>query len=424
MKEILKFLKLMIVTGLSGGFAFIGFVFYRAYDDGRIWAPAPPPTPEQIATAEFNAQVWALVWVALWALFLAAAALAVVRFLYVPALNARERIPYDPVTGLAPVVRRNVAPFWQRIIGHNEYDEFDPNLSTAPHRKVYSNGTMRVTSQTDGLDPHAQADYARSSWQVQNTVARKGRGASVGESRLLSGEAAAKAELARMRLDAARAKLGDSQKDEPVKALPLPAVSFREAVDMSTPTQWILGQGAEQQPANPAMAGKLLSFDPRSSHMALIGATRTGKTSSTGLMIVALARRHGVHPIVFDGKGGLDWGPLDQVVEWHDLNDGNLAPYVESLVAVYQKRFALLRDANKSHVYQLPAERRPVPILAIFEEFGEHFTALDKTERSAAGQSMNTLFRLGQAAMISRDRSRVRITRVRFGIRYTPLRLQ
>ena len=404
MKEIAKFLKLMILTSISGGFAFIGYTFYAGYEDGRIFAaepPPPPPTAHELALAAFDAQLWLFFRWTLLALLLACLALVIVRFLYVPALNARERIPYDPATGLAPVIRRNVAPWWKRLTGHNEYDEFDPNLATAPHRKIWSNGRMVVAAESDGLDPHAQADYARGSWGVQGSIARKGRGLSVGESRLLSGEAAARAELQRMKVSAAKAKLGDAPAQDTPLLPPPPPLSFREAIEQSTPTSWILGQGAEQQPATPQAVGKLLAYDPRSSHIALIGATRTGKTSNTGLMVVMLARRHGLHPIVFDGKGGLDWGPLDGVVEWHNMTESNLGAYIDSLVQVYDKRYQKLIQLGKGHIYQLPAERRPVPIFAMFEEFGEHFTALGKAERMAVGKQMNTLFRLGQAAGIT-----------------------
>lgn len=393
MKEILKFLKLMIVTGLSGGFAFIGFALYRGYDEGRIWAPAPPPTPAQQATAEFNAQVWALVWVAVVVLFLAAVALAVVRFLYVPALNARERIPYDPATGLAPVVRRNVAPFWQRMIGHNEYDEFDPNLSTAPHRKVYSNGTMRVTSQSDGLDPHAQADYARGSWAVQNTVARKGRGASVGESRLLSGEAAAKAELARMKLEAARAKLADKQVVEPLKLLP--EVKQLTVSDSLNQTLDLWKRSGEQVATlGQASGGALATWTPRmASVVAIVGANGTGKSSNAGASCVASMVMWGWHVVALEPAEKSDWLKFKSHIQRVPVDGRNYTNVLSGLMEEFDRRAALNAQYQVSHADELPEALRPPKLGVLLEEFGYMYR---KCSTSRLENDLDNLFSMAR----------------------------
>ena len=187
MKDVFAFLKLIIIAAIAGGFLLIGYTFYDAYDNQRIFAPAPPPTANEIAMASFDAQIWMAIKWSFILLVICALALAVVRFLYVPAVNARERIPYDPITGMLPLVRKNVAPWWKRMTGHNEYDELDGNLAATPHRKVWSNGKLDVVANTHGMPIESQAEYARGSWGVQGSIARKGRGMSIGEARFMSG---------------------------------------------------------------------------------------------------------------------------------------------------------------------------------------------------------------------------------------------
>jgi len=59
-------------------------------------------------------------------------------------------------------------------------------------------------------------------------------------------------------------------------------LNFRDALEQSTPDQWIIGQNEE--------SGELAYFAPRTDvHGAIVGATGSGKTESTGLMIVIQA---------------------------------------------------------------------------------------------------------------------------------------
>lgn len=408
MKEIAKFLKLMILTSISGGFAFIGYTFYAGYEDGRIFAaepPPPPPTAHELALAAFDAQLWAVTKWALLLLLLLACGLALLRFLYVPI--KRSNLIYPDERGNWPLLKMPTYKDHNGTIHHTWHNE---NLSAAPGTTYAYNGTVNYTGHQDAATPD-QYRFASMGWghQIAQAVASTGK-ITAGAVNAIAGRSPERIERERLQTERERLRLQLVQdrlnrgtpvvQDAPLLPPP-PPLSFDEAIAQSTPTHWILGQGAEQQPANPHAVGQPLVYDPRSSHIALIGATRTGKTSNTGLMVVMLARRHGLHPIVFDGKGGLDWGPLDGVVEWHDMNDGNLGAYIDGLVQVYEKRYQKLIQLGKGHIYQLPAERRPVPVFAMFEEFGEHFTSLAKAERLAVGKQMNTLFRLGQAAGIT-----------------------
>lgn len=408
MRDILAFFKFLIIAGIAVAFAFGGYVLYDAYMSQRIFSPAPPPTAHEVAVAARWIEIWFWAKASLLALVVFALYAAVMRFLMVPAINSRERISYDPQTGLLPLVRRNVSPWWRRLMGHNEYDELDGNLAATPHRKVWSNGKLDVAANTHGIAPESQIDYARGSWGVQGSVARKGRGMSIGEARFVSGEFHAKALRERERAEAIREKRLSS--NQPLVALPAPSphdpLSLAEAIAQSDANSWIIGQATELQPTEGiTQVGKLSVFKPRNSHAAIIGGTGSGKTASTGLLFAFYARKFGYHPIVMDGKNGIDWRPLQSVVEWHNMDADSFEWQIQALTAIFNERWQLLETIGAKTIYQLPVERRPTPIVVIFEEFGDIWTEVigrrSKEDRHTLVQSVNHLFRLCRATGIT-----------------------
>lgn len=409
MKDFIRSVMAVAFLLLMAGMAFIGYTFYDAYQAKRIFAPAPPPTAHEIQIAAFDAWVWFGVKSGLQVAIVLGVYWAAVRFLWVPTVKAREEIRYDPETGMLPVVRRNVAPMWKRMIGHNEYDEFDGNLSVAPHRKVYSNGHMSVTAEHDGIDPITQAEYARGTWGVQGSIARKGKGMTVGEGRYLSGEFHEKAQLNKERaLQARDRREAAMQKSLPVVDLVLPImpdITIREAIEQSTERAWVIGQATDAQPV-PGFkeVGRLLTFDPRTSHVAIIGGTGSGKTASTGLLMALYARQFGIHPVLLDGKEGIDWGPLDGAVEWHSMTADTIEWQINAVMSVFQKRWDYLKDNGIPNIYKIPANKRPVPILLMMEEFGDVWAELrnsDKALYKEMGQKIDKLFRLARATGIT-----------------------
>ena len=406
MKDIVAFFKFLIIAGVAVALGLVSYVFYDAYMARRIFVPAPPPTAHEIAIAARWVEVWFWVKASLLALVVFALYAAVQRFLMVPALNSRERISYDPQTGMLPLVRRNVAPWWKRVTGHNEYDELDGNLAATPHRKVWSNGRMTVEANTHGIAPESQVEYARGSWGVQSSVARKGRGMSVGEARFASGEFHAKAQFAKERAEIIREKrLASTQPLLPVPAMADP-ICLADAIRQSDGNNWITGQATELQPAEGfAQVGKLSVFKPRNSHAAIIGGTGSGKTASTGLLFAFYARKFGYHPIVLDGKNGIDWRPLQGIVEWHNMDAESFEWQLQALTAIFAERWRTLEAAGAKTIYHLPADERPVPMLVIFEEFGDIWTEAlgmrTKEARQALVQAVNHLFRLCRATGIT-----------------------
>lgn len=406
MKDIAAFFKFLIIAGLAVGFALSAYVVYDAYVTERIFAPAPPPTANEIAVAAQWVWVGFATKVGLIILVLFGVFGVIMRFLIVPATNARERIPYDPQTGMLPMVRRNVAPAWKRAIGHNEYDELDGNLAATPHRKVWSNGKMLVEANTHGIAPESQVDYARGSWAVQSSVARK-KGMSIGEARFASGEFHARAQRERERTETMRERRLANQVPLALPALPLlQPLSLAEAIAQSSANDWIIGQATELQPVEGSKdAGKLSIFKPRNSHAAIIGGTGSGKTASTGLHFAFYARKFGYHPIVLDGKNGIDWRPLQGVVEWHNMDADSFEWQIQALTGIFKERWALLESSNAKTIYQLPAQQRPVPIVVIIEEFGDIWTEVlgsrSKEDKQVIIQSVNHLFRLCRATGIT-----------------------
>ncbi len=409
MKDVLGFLKLIVILVIAGALLFFGYTFYRAYDEHRLFVPKPPPTVQELQIAAANAWVWFGVKVALMIALVLGIFLAVLRFLYVPAVNSRERIPYDPETGMLPLVRKNVAPMWKRITGHNEYDELDGNLAATPHRKVWSNGVLNVAANTHGLTPETQAEYARGSWGVQGSIARKGRGMTVGEGRFLSGEFHERAQLQRekaLTMKDRRERSNDNTTPMlELSASVMPPISLLEAIEQSTERGWIIGQATDLQPVQGFKeVGKLLTFDPRTSHIAIIGGTGSGKTASTGLLMALYARRFGVHPIILDGKEGIDWGPLDGVVEWHSMSAETIEWQLDAVTRIFEKRWEYLKESGLPNIYKMPANKRPVPIFLMMEEFGDVWAELrnqDKTLYKNLGQKVDRLFRLSRATGIT-----------------------
>ena len=409
MKDVLTFIKLVIIASIALALLFAGYTFYDAYKSRRIFVPPPPMTEHERQLAEFDKTLrFAFKW-SLLALVAVSGFGAAQRFLLVPAAKAREEIHYNPETGMLPVVRRNVAPIWKRIVGHNEYDEFDGNLSMTPHRKVYSNGQMIVAAETDGVDATTQAEYARASWGVQGSIARGGRGKTIGEARFLSGEFHEKAQVQRERSIAMREKRElQTQKSLPaldITASVLPDIDLYTAIEQSTDRAWVIGQATELQPVQGFKeVGKLVTFDPRTTHGAIIGGTGSGKTASTGLLMALYARRFGLHPIVLDGKEGIDWGPLNGVVEWHAMSADTIEAQLDSVMRIFQKRWDYLRDNEIPNIYKIPADKRPVPIFLLVEEFGDVWAELRNSDKSLykeLGQRVDRLFRLARATGIT-----------------------
>lgn len=203
-------------------------------------------------------------------------------------------------------------------------------------------------------------------------------------------------------LEAQRAKYENVTPAIQVESAPTPStITLQQAISQSTERAWIVGQASTRQ-ANPDVkdfAGKLLTLDYQTTHIAIIGATGGGKTASSAMLLALYARKFGVHPIVLDGKRGQDWKKYDGVVEWHLMTAETFESQIKQLMSIFEKRWQWLLDNGYDNIYSAQG-KRPQPILVIFEEFGYVWSSLPKETQAALTNPVNDLFRLCRSAGI------------------------
>lgn len=179
------------------------------------------------------------------------------------------------------------------------------------------------------------------------------------------------------------------------------AITLQQAINQSVERAWIIGQAAESQPTpeGSKRAGQLLTFDYRTTHAAIIGGTGSGKTESTAMLMVAYARKYNLHPIILDGKEGIDWRAFDGVAEWHAMSVDTVVGQFEQLMSIFDRRWEWLQKNNLSTIYKASGKRPPT-LFVIIEEFGSVWMMLDKSARADLAQKVDRLFRLGRATGI------------------------
>lgn len=140
---------------------------------------------------------------------------------------------------------------------------------------------------------------------------------------------------------------------------PLPLLA---ALQQSQPDKFILGYNEQ--------TNGLACFNPRTSiHAAIIGASGTGKTESTGMQMALLAIKYGYHLVILDPKGGVDWRLFAAHAEWYETDSTVFAHQMDALLHVHQHRYQLVRDQQVATVFDLPTPLPP--ILVMIEEYGD-----------------------------------------------------
>lgn len=180
-------------------------------------------------------------------------------------------------------------------------------------------------------------------------------------------------------------------------------LTIMDAFSRSKEREWIIGQACEQQPnreSSKQAVGSLLKVDYRTTQFAILGGSGGGKTSSTGMMFLVYAKKFKLHPIVLDGKDGLDFGPLSDcgVIEWYKITPENLAGFLKQLKDIYVERHAIMRKAGVSNIYALPPSADIKPLFVMVEEFGRVWEASGYDKEIE--RHFNDLFSLGRAAGI------------------------
>lgn len=392
----------------------VGDLTERLNERGALVVPTPLPTPTPTPTptpapvlvqyqASYSALWWYVFWSALLVLLIAGGFALLNRFLIVP---ARLRWA-DEKTGLHPVEVKPGASWLHRIgatVGlAAPVDEVvsDYNKNHAPTYVVRRDrSALNVQTSTHGLNDQDQLQFARDHVKVRNTVAQSrafpGRGGpsknqfldDAGYFDQLVEERRAKAEQARLKL----AQMQEAQSppaEEPAPQVEL--LTLKQAVERSTPQEWIIGQNQA--------SGKVAIFAPnRAQHLAILGATGTGKTKSTGMLIVGYALRFGYRVRILDGKGGEDWSVFARWCEHEPTDSGNFVALLRPIFAEFERRSALLREHKASSYRRLPEKLQPWFIL--IEEYGDLNERMKKADHDAANLMLTTMVRLARSTGI------------------------
>lgn len=137
-------------------------------------------------------------------------------------------------------------------------------------------------------------------------------------------------------------------------------ISLQEAISQSNLESWVIGQ-------NESSYCTVSIFDLV--HIGLIGATKTGKTSSTALLAMYYALKHGFHVIALDGKGGIDWGAYNAYAEVHTTTYETFSEQITQISVLHELRLKDLKRYGASTIDDVTEVNIP-HILVILEEFG------------------------------------------------------
>lgn len=186
---------------------------------------------------------------------------------------------------------------------------------------------------------------------------------------------------------------------EPPKVAELPAlpvnwrpISLLDAFRQSEPTRWLLGQN-DQGPCEFNIMDNI--------HTGLLGATGTGKTAGTALLMAYDANRSGMHVIALDGKGGVDWTQHSKYVEAWPTDYTLIPDQVGEIVRLHDLRMKEIKRANVENIYGL--DYQIPPLFVIMEEFGYTMQALDAASRKRHEQTegaLSNLMRVSRATGI------------------------
>lgn len=159
-------------------------------------------------------------------------------------------------------------------------------------------------------------------------------------------------------------------------------IDLAQAWQQSSVNRWLLGQSDH---------GATYALDmPASVHVGLLGATGTGKTSSTALMIALAARRHGWQVIVLDGKGGIDWQPYAAALEVWPADYTTIGDQLAAIERLHRGRMATLRNYGAPNIGELTDIHYP-NLLVIVEEYGHISQSLRAADGADAAEKIASL---------------------------------
>jgi hypothetical protein len=171
-------------------------------------------------------------------------------------------------------------------------------------------------------------------------------------------------------------------------------LTAQDAFAQSNANRWVLGQS----PIN----GELFELNPKeAAHYGIVGATGTGKTAYTALLLMAYALKNKYRVVILDGKGGADWSKYSQIAEYYALDYSNVGGIIAQMLSEYDKRQAILNQYGVNSIWELPSGAKPRPTLFIVDEFGavmDSLKAANKTAYKAVEIDLGNLLRLSRGA--------------------------
>ncbi|MET8063862.1 FtsK/SpoIIIE domain-containing protein [Micromonospora sp. NPDC005313] len=130
-------------------------------------------------------------------------------------------------------------------------------------------------------------------------------------------------------------------------------------------------------------------------HWLITGATQSGKST----LINAAVARWAARPVALVGidcKGGMELAPHAPRLSALATDRAEAADILAALVAETQRRMGLCRQHGARHIWQLPPEVRPVPVVVIVDELAELYLVASRAEKDEALRATTHLLRLAQ----------------------------
>ncbi|GLW10084.1 hypothetical protein Misp01_52130 [Microtetraspora sp. NBRC 13810] len=130
-------------------------------------------------------------------------------------------------------------------------------------------------------------------------------------------------------------------------------------------------------------------------HWLNAGATQSGKSNLANALIVGLAPQP-VALVGFDLKGGVEFTPYEPRLSALATSRVECVGLLDDLVGLMVERMAICRTAGARNIWQLPEERRPVPVVVLVDELAELYLMADKSEKEEIAHTSTALLRVAQ----------------------------
>lgn len=375
----MRFLQMIAVIL---GLLIVGAIVYQSMN--RV---APQLTPEQMQMQIVAARNTHLRWQVFWWMVTAGLSLAALGggyYIVALAKNSRERIYADPVTGLWPITREDRAPWWERLRGNHDWIEEDPNLAIAPTRRIHANGKLTVQADLHGASFDQQIEYAAKSWTVQRAIAATGGGIRPNAAMLKDAAGVFDAEARRKNLlaDLTQRRVLPEISSAIDGEYRVMQVSFPDALQQSTKTEFVLGQSA---------SGEIIRWNvEQAPHIRVHGKTQGSGKTNLIKQIALCAVRAGHHVIVLDRRMFKDWQPFRRHVELVDnRKPGAFMATVAAVRDIYQQRDVQLGAAGADNIESLGIGMQR--IFVVISEFGSAIRELADEQKVVIVSALKTI---------------------------------